>query len=116
MPPKITIGLGRLRGKKKSKLRATFLACSNADGTERYPLLVIGSAENPRCFQGRDLANDGLYYRCSPTNSMNISLFCESLGGFDQYIGQTLHRCDVLFMGNMTKHGRMDTLPALRYV
>ena len=63
MFPTTTIGPGRLCTKKKVKQRASFLACCNADGTERYALLVVGNAQNPRCFQELYVANDGLVYR-----------------------------------------------------
>ena len=113
MPPTTTIGPGRLRGKKKVKQRATFLACCNADGTERYPLLVVGNA---RCFQGCDVANDGLVYRCSPKAWKNTSLFYEWLSGFDEYISQTRNRRVALLLDNASCHGRTETLPTLHHV
>ena len=60
MPPK-NPGPGRLRGTKKEKQWVTFLTCCKSDGSEVYPLLVVGSAKNARCFQNRDVRNHGLY-------------------------------------------------------
>ena len=38
-------------GRKTQKQRVTISACSNATGTIKLPLLFIGKAKNPRCFQ-----------------------------------------------------------------
>jgi len=38
-------------GGKLSKERLTILACANADGSEKLPLLVIGKSKKPRCFK-----------------------------------------------------------------
>ena len=38
-------------GRKKSKERVTINACSNASGTIKLPLQVIGKANRPRCFK-----------------------------------------------------------------
>ncbi len=59
LPPTQTIGPGRLPGKKKIKHRATVLACSNADGSEKLVPLVISHALHFRCFGGRDVAGKG---------------------------------------------------------
>ena len=56
-PPNSVVGPGRLSGRKKKKDRVTFLACSNSDGTERLPLLVIRTAQSLDVLQvGRFLA------------------------------------------------------------
>lgn len=39
-----------LRERKKRKDRVKFLACSDGDGTERLPPLVIEYSRRPRCF------------------------------------------------------------------
>ncbi|XP_065368850.1 tigger transposable element-derived protein 6-like [Calliphora vicina] len=39
-------------GRKISKDRVTFMPCSNAAGTHKLPLLVIGKSANPRAFKG----------------------------------------------------------------
>lgn len=52
MAPDRTIATRRLPGRKKDKTLITFLACSNTTGSERFPLLIIGHVQNPRCFNG----------------------------------------------------------------
>ena len=39
---------------KKPKERVTSMACSNATGTHKLPLMVIGKSRNPRCFKHID--------------------------------------------------------------
>ncbi len=34
-----------------AKDRTTAYVCSNADGSEKLPLAIIGTAKNPRCFR-----------------------------------------------------------------
>ena len=36
-------------GMKKQKDRVTLMACCNATGTHKLPLMFIGKAKNPRC-------------------------------------------------------------------
>ena len=60
-------------GWKKSKERVTILACSNASGSMKLPILVIGKAEKPRCRKQ--------YTMSSVFNSMNC---CQVLS-WNQY-------------------------------
>uniref|UniRef100_A0A1B6HFM7 HTH CENPB-type domain-containing protein n=1 Tax=Homalodisca liturata TaxID=320908 RepID=A0A1B6HFM7_9HEMI len=39
------------KGYKKSKDRLTIMACSNASGKHKFPLLLIGKAKNPRALK-----------------------------------------------------------------
>ena len=54
MAPVTTIGPGRLPGRKVQKDRVTFLARTNVDGSEKFPLLVIGRSKQPKCFGSDD--------------------------------------------------------------
>lgn len=38
-------------GMKKQKDRITLMACANATGTHKLPLMFVGKAANPRCFK-----------------------------------------------------------------
>ena len=53
MAPDKPIAERPLSGRKKDKTRITYLACANADGSERFPLMVVGKAERPRPFKKR---------------------------------------------------------------
>ena len=106
--PRSTIGPGRLPGKKKSKQRATFLAFCNSDGSQKFPFLVIGHAQNPRCFSGRNVVGCGMMYRATPKARMNTYLFREWLQNFDSYIGQTANRRAVLLLDNASCHRQIQ--------
>ncbi|XP_049306022.1 jerky protein homolog-like [Bactrocera dorsalis] len=53
MPDKTLVSLkeSSAPGRKVSKERITFLACTNASGTHKVKLFVIGKAKNPRTFK-----------------------------------------------------------------
>lgn len=42
-------------GRKKSKERVTLNVCSNATGTIKLPIHLIGKAKKPRCFKGQNM-------------------------------------------------------------
>ncbi len=44
-----------VQGKKTQKDRLTLMVCSNATGTSKVPLCVIGKSKNPRCFKNKNL-------------------------------------------------------------
>ena len=51
-------------GHKKDTSRLTIGMCTNADATDRLPLLIIGKSKMPRCFKGINLTNLGITYFC----------------------------------------------------
>lgn len=59
-------------GRKLSKERLTFLACSNASGSKKIRPLVIGKAKNPRSFKNKIIPID---YTFSKSAWMNASIF-----------------------------------------
>lgn len=59
-------------GRKIPKQRLTFLACTNATGLHKIKPLVIGKAQNPRCFKNKSIPVD---YDSSKTAWMTCSIF-----------------------------------------
>lgn len=59
-------------GRKISKERITFLACSNATGKLKLKPLIIGKSKNPRSFRNNNLPVD---YSHSKSAWMNTSIF-----------------------------------------
>ena len=116
LPPNSTIGPARLRGRKKRKERVTFLACCNASGTERLPLFVVGRAQHPRCFNGRNVAGEGYEYQSSVRAWMNRDLFFQWLLRFDRYFGEKNGRRVALIFDNASCHGNRDNLPEMQNV
>lgn len=62
MPRDQTVATRELLGRKKAKERFTFLVCSNADGTDKYELMIIGTAWKPRPFKKRSGHEPGFDY------------------------------------------------------
>ena len=67
-------------GDKKSKDRITVLVCSNMNGTERLPLVVIGRFAKPSCFKNvrthpqssmKPTTKLGWSVNCLPNGSLN---------------------------------------------
>ena len=62
-------------GHKKSKERLTLLATSNATGTHKLPLVLIGKAAKPRCFKNVNMAALPVKYRNQKNAWMDSQLF-----------------------------------------
>ncbi|XP_053949255.1 jerky protein homolog-like [Anastrepha ludens] len=62
----------RAPGVKSEKQRIQFLCCSNATGSHKFELLVIGKAKNPRCFKNFQCPTD---YKSSKSAWMSSAIF-----------------------------------------
>lgn len=115
-PPTWSLSNTSVTGFKKEKSRLTFLACCNNDGSEKFPLMIIGNAERPRPFNrkyGREL---GLDYYANKKAWMNMQLFHAWLHRFDAYIGRTPGRKVLLLIDNCSAHGCKSSIPELQNV
>lgn len=115
-PPSWTLSRKVVSGSKKEKTRITFLACCNADGTEKMPLMIIGSALNPRAFKKKSGQELGFDYHANKKAWMNAPLFFSWLQRLDQFIGRQEGRKILLLIDNCSAHGTADSLPPLRNV
>ena len=84
-------------GMKKQKDRITLLACSNATGMHKLPLMFIGKAANPRCFKGINKKALPVQYYFQKNAWVNSDIFC------DWFHNQ--------FVPAVTKHLREKGLP-----
>ena len=116
MSPESTVGPGRIPGKKKKKERLPYLACANADGSEKYPGLIIGQSKKPKCFGKYEGSELGFKYYSNKKAWMNSDLFFSWLKSFDDYIGTTKDRYVVLLIDQASCHGSKETLPNLQHV
>ena len=116
MAPSITIGTHRIKGRKKDKTRVTFLACVNSNSTEKFLLLVVGSASQPHCLRGIPFENLGILYGNTGNAWMTTSVFFEWLKLFDDYITKTAGRKVLLLADCASCHGVHSVLPELRSV
>ncbi|XP_054256871.1 jerky protein homolog-like [Macrosteles quadrilineatus] len=64
-------------GFKVSKDRITVALCSNASGTHKLPLFVIGKSAKPRAFKNLDVSKLPVYYRAQKSAWMDSYLFKE---------------------------------------
>lgn len=62
-------------GFKMDKQRLTVLACSNASGTNKLPLMVIGKSAKPRCFKNMNMDSLPVYYKNQKKAWMDRDLF-----------------------------------------
>lgn len=67
----------RADGRKKAKQRVTINACSNASGTIKLPLLLIGKYKNPRCFKHINKDFLPVTYHNQANAWMNTSIFSD---------------------------------------
>lgn len=116
LAPCKTIAHEQMSGRKKDKVRLTYLLCANADGTEQFPLMVIGKAKKPRCFRQKTGQELGFDYWNNTKAWMRTDIFFLWLHRFDAYIGTTRNRQVILRLDNASPHGTSDTLPELKNV
>jgi hypothetical protein len=62
---------------KVTKERVTVAACSNASGTYKRPLFVVGTSRKPRAFKNLNLSSLPVYHRAQKSAWMDATLFRE---------------------------------------
>ena len=79
MPSKTLAGASETTapGHKKVKDRVSLLACANATGYHKLPLLLIGKSQNPRCFKHVNMDNLPVTYRAQKNTWMTSSIFSD---------------------------------------
>lgn len=70
-------------GRKVIKSRVTFMPCCNIDGSHKLPLMLLGTAQNPRTLP-KDKSLLPVYYKSSKKAWMNRQLFREWF--FEQFV------------------------------
>lgn len=70
------------KGHKVSKDRFTAMCCSNATGTHKLKMVIIGKAKKPRSFKGTVATNLPVHYYNSAKGWMNQTIFKQ---WFDQH-------------------------------
>ena len=66
-------------GVKGSKVRLTYVFATNADSSEKRPLLIIGKAHKPQCFKNKTGEMLGFLYRNNAKAWMTSELYQEWL-------------------------------------
>ncbi len=103
-------------GVKISKERLTVLACSNAAGNHKLPLMVIGKAAKPRAFKNLNVNALPVTYKNSKNAWMTSKLFKDWF--YDHFVPEVTRFCKendlpiraLLFLDNATSHPSDDEL------
>ena len=101
---------------QKSKKRVTLMACTNASGTCKLPLVLVQSSKNPRGFRHLDMGNLPLLYYAQKNSWMNREIFQHL---FDQkFVPKLIHLCarkgieykGLLLLKNASSHSATEKL------
>lgn len=96
----------KIAGFKSDKTRLTLCVATNADGSDKFPLLFIGKAVKPRAFKGHDVATElGVEYTNSKKAWMNSVIFWRWLHALDLRM-QHERRHILLLVDNASSHAR----------
>lgn len=95
------------RGGKKSKDRVTILLCTNMNGTEKLPILLIGKSAKPRCL--KNIKSLPVEYKHNKKAWMTTSLFQEWLIKIDKEMS-SMQRKILLFVDNCSAHKNLPVL------
>ena len=84
--PDTTLATETLSGTKKQKARVSLANCSNADGSDKLPLWVIGASAKPRCFAAARVNIDSLdmLWRSNKKAWMTTVIMLDWLTWFDK--------------------------------
>lgn len=102
MPSKTISSLSKKSGTKQSKQRVSLAVCCNADGTDKLPLLMIGTAKKPRCFQNFNYSSM-IDYKHNSRGWMTSLIFNEWLTCFDKKM-RDLRKQVILLIDNAPSH------------
>ena len=94
-------------GGKHSKERLTVLAGANADGTEKFPLLVIGKSKNQRCF--KNVRSLPVQYDASSKAWMTSNMFETWVRSQDRRFCRQRRKV-LMFLDNCPAHRNVDGL------
>lgn len=64
-------------GMKNPKERVTLMACSNATGNHKLPLIFIGKAQKPRCFKNVNMSALLVKYYAQKSAWVNSAIFAD---------------------------------------
>lgn len=101
----------RLPGVKVDKCRMTIALTINADGSDRVPLWIIGTAANPRCMKNVRQSALRCKYRNNKKAWMNSTIMLEYLEWFDRRMSG---RQVLLLMDNFSAHEAASRTLTLR--
>ena len=106
--PKRSLGSQPRKGCKLAKERATAVLCTNATGTHRLPLMIIGSAAKPQCFSNWDPLRDAnVVYESNKSSWMDRNKFTRWINDFNNEM-KSRGKTGWLLMDNSSTHGNYE--------
>lgn len=93
---------GKIAGKKKDKTRISLVVTTNADGSDRLPLWLIGTAKTPRALRGVNFQALGCVWRWNKKAWMRQDIMREWLYAFYRRI--PIHKKALLLLDNASPH------------
>jgi hypothetical protein len=103
MQPSTAIARAVMSGVKKDKSRISAALTSNADGSDKLPMLFIGKAIRPRCFGNMTREALGMLYRNNRKAWMTIALFSEWIDTLNSKM-RASNRKILLILDNASSH------------
>ncbi|KAE9042025.1 hypothetical protein PR003_g6223 [Phytophthora rubi] len=103
MAPTRSICTNKMRGVKKKKTRLTLVMTANADGSNALPILYLGHAKKPRCFNKKSAKSLGFNYKANTKAWMTRVIFQEWLRGVDLEM-RAAGRHILLLLDNASSH------------
>jgi hypothetical protein len=103
--PDKTLASESLPGGKLAKARITANFCCNADGTDKVPILFIGTAAKPRCFKNVNINNLGIRWTNNTKGWMTGIVFKEYIMWLNHYLaGDHVERQCLLLLDSFSAH------------
>jgi hypothetical protein len=107
MAPTRSICSSKMRGVKKNKTRITLAMTANADGSDALPILYLGRAKNPRCYNKKSAEQLGFQYRANTKAWMTRKVFQDWVRGVDRDM-RSAGRHILLLLDNASSHQTGD--------
>ncbi|CAB5358617.1 unnamed protein product [Rhizophagus irregularis] len=103
MEPNHTLSSGKISGRKQNNSRLSVLLCSNSTGSHKFPLLVIGKANNPCYFKNINKTSLPVTYRANSKAWMRSDIFVEWLHHLDNWF-RVIDQKILLLIDNARSH------------
>ena len=104
-PSKTLSQTAKKSGTKQSKKRVSVVLCTNFDGSDKVPLMVIGKSSNPRCFKNFNV-NSYVDYRSNKKAWVTANIFNDWLELFDQRM-RSQKKQAILILDNAPGHAKL---------
>ncbi|QRV93706.1 DDE superfamily endonuclease [Ceratobasidium sp. AG-Ba] len=103
LAPDKGLAVVQMSGIKTLRVRITVGICTNADGSERFPLMFIGYARRPRPFRGKDGVDLGYQYWFNETAWMREKIWNSWLANLNDTMAQQGRKV-LLLVDNAPSH------------